>query len=375
MDNGRICVLQFPIKDTKGGITQYVLGNWKFIDKRNFQFDFATMSPSLSFEDDLQREGCRVHHIKHYAEENPQLFYDEFKELFQDGRIDLVHLHTGRWKSQVAEQAIKDCGIRRMVIHAHSTGFLNVNGKEYKKELAQHKKVLADLHADMATDYWACSWPAAEFLFGDRIPKELIRIMPNAIDIERFSYDAFLRQKVRAEWQTTDRFVLGHVGRFAYPKNQIFLLRLMKKIIVQEPTACLILIGDGQDMSACQEFVKANGLTDCVICTGYRNDTERLLQSFDIFVFPSLYEGLGLALVEAQAAGLYCIASEGVPLEAKVTPDVEFLPLDEELWCERILKLIHRGYVRYNNVNAIQKAGYDIRTQITMVEKGYRGEL
>lgn len=370
----KIKVLQFPIGNSKGGITRYVMTNWKFIDKEKFQFDFATMSPKLDYEKEIVEAGCHVYHIHTYAENNPQKFKDEFCQILDDGIYDIVHLHTGRWKSTLAEEACKEIGIRKIIIHAHSTGVVSEDANERKKNLARHFEIVNSLIVTEDIECWACSKAAAKFLFGDSVTKDKVHIMPNAIDLERYSYKYQIRNDIRKHMGWDDKYVIGHVGRFAYPKNQEFLLRLMPKLIECIPDIMLVLVGDGINIEKCRQYVFQHALSSHVIFTGYRTDTEDLLQGFDAFMLPSEYEGVSLALLEAQAAGLLCYASDCMPRDVGVTDSINFLPLDTGIWCEAILADYKMHIERADNIMMMREAGYDIRSQIKKVERGYLGE-
>ena len=373
----KIKVLHFPFGTTKGGktkggMTKYAIDNWNMIDKTIFQFDFATMNHFLTFEDDILKTGARVLHIDHYAENEPEKFYIDMYKILVEGNYDIVHLHTSRWKSTLAEKIAKEVGIRKVIIHAHSTGVVGRDEAEKEKNLTHHNKVVESLTPDIATDYWACSSAAAGFLFGKNIPKSMIRIMPNAIDIDRYVYNSPLRKIIRKEMNLENNFVIGHVGRIACPKNQEFLLRVVQKLTEAIPSIKLILVGDGSNRESCEKYVSDNGLQEYVVFTGYRADTERLLQAFDAFVMPSYFEGVSLALIEAQAAGLPCLASDRMPKDVNITDSVNFLPLDVNTWCKAIKECYsEQVWPRYDNLCKIRDAGYDIRRQIKEVEKAY----
>lgn len=369
----KIRILHFPIGNTKGGFAQYAMQNWKFIDKSRFHFDFTTMSPVIDFEDEIKQSGANIFYIRNYAENDPQKFRQEFCSILSEGKFDIVHLHTGRWKSTLAEQVAKEAGVKRIIIHAHSTGMSTESAKERQKNLSRHQEIVANLSPDIATDYWACSRAAAKFLFGNSIQEDRIRIMPNAIDIERFAFRQDIRDNIRREMGWQESYVIGHIGRFAYPKNQEFLLKLLKHLIPYMPLIKLVLVGDGVNFERCQKYAYQNNLDEHVVFTGYRTDTEKLLQAFDVFALPSEFEGVSLALIEAQAAGLPCYASDCMPKDAGITESVMFIPLEVEAWKSKIIKDFKAGQGRADNLQKIKLAGYDIRDQIKEVEKGYLG--
>lgn len=367
----KIRVLQFPIGNTKGGVTHYALNNWRFIDKSQFHFDFATMSPYLSIEEDIRKTGADVYHITEYAERNPERFYDEFCLMLKKGEYDIVHLHTAHWKSMVAENAVRDMGVPYVIIHAHNTDVTSAK-EDRQFEMERHLKLREELRQNDTTGYWACSSLAANFLFGDSISKDKIRIMRNAIELEPFAFDEQIRREVRRELGLSETdWVIGCVGRFAYQKNQEFLLRVMKDLYRQARDCKLVLVGEGEDLDSCKSFVKENALDDVVLFTGYRNDVNRLMMAFDVLAMPSRFEGLAITLIEAQAAGLMCYVSDAVTREAKVTENMEFLPLHKELWIDRLI--IHKNIKRQSMVYDVADAGYDIHKQIKIIEDAYKG--
>lgn len=366
----KIRVLQFPIGNTKGGVTHYALNNWRFIDKSQFHFDFATMSPYLSIEQDIKDTGAYVYHITEYAEKNPEKFYDELCLILKKGRYDVVHLHTSHWKSMVAERAVKDMGISYAVIHAHNSDV--TAAKENRQfEMERHLRLRNELQEETGTGYWACSYLAADFLFGSSIPKDKIKVMKNAIELDPFKFDTRVRREMREVLGLSDRdWVIGCVGRFAYQKNQEFLLQVIKGIHKNTNVIKLVLVGEGEDLENCKSFVKENALEDIVLFTGYRNDVSRLMMAFDVLAMPSRFEGLAITLIEAQAAGLMCYVSEAVTREAGITDNIVFLPLQEEIWMEKLSRKIE--IAREQMTGQVADAGYDIHRQIKEIEEDYR---
>ena len=207
--NKKIRVLQFPIANSKGGITQYVLRNWKMIDKSRFQFDFATMSDSLDFANELEKQGCKIYYISCYAEENEKKFISEFKKILIDGNYDIVHLHTKHWKSFSVERIAKEVGIKKIIVHAHSTGIDGENVQSAEKLHYQMRNLLTE---DVATDYWACSKLAADFLFGKNISTKKIRIMNNAIDLNKVRYNSKSGERYQKELGVKKELEIGNVG-------------------------------------------------------------------------------------------------------------------------------------------------------------------
>lgn len=367
--DGKIKILQFPIANSKGGITQYVLQNWKFIDKSKFQFDFATMSKQLDFEEDLTKDSCNVFYISCYAEDDEEQFKKEFRNILEQGEYDIVHLHTKQWKSMFVEEIAKEVGVKKVIVHAHSTGIDTIDEQKRNYEIKLHKETLQNVSEHIATDFWACSKDAAKFLFDNKIAQDKIVIMKNAINLEKFRFSEKIRDTYRRELGVgEDEILIGSVGRFAYPKNHEFLLRMFKTLCAERDNYKLVLVGDGDKKQEFIDYVYENSLQNKVIFTGFRKDVNYLLQAMDVFCLSSHFEGLGIVLIEAQAIGITCIASDTITKEVRITDCIDYLPLNEKLWVEKIKELKLK---RRETSNYLIKEGYDIKTQIKKVESFY----
>lgn len=366
----KIKVLQFPIANTMGGTTQYVLQNWKYIDKSIFHFDFATMSKKLDIAAELEKSGSRIYYISCYAEEDEKKFIEEFRKILKSGDYDIVHLHTNQWKSFSVEKVAKEEGIKKIIIHAHNSGISFANREFRDMEEKKHYDVRNKLTKDIATDFWACSKMAADFIYGKQISREKIKIMKNAIEVNEFLYDEKIRNEYRRTLGVENRFVIGNVGRFVYQKNQEFLLQVFLEVIKEDKNCILLLIGTGEKESKYRNYVEQNGLQNNVFFMGYRNDVKNLLQAMDVFVLPSRYEGLPISAIEAQTSGLKCLCSDKITDEVKITNNLELLPLEVNIWKNKILNL-KKGYKRENMAEIMTKAGYNINSQIKVLEKMY----
>ena len=198
------------------------------------------------------------------------------------------------------------------------------------------------------------------------------RIINNAIKTSDFIYDQGVREEKRAEFNIGNSFVIGHVGRFAQPKNHTFLLEIFRHIYRNNSNAKLLLVGDGPLRLGVESLAEKYGIEDHVIFAGVRSDIPELLSAMDLFVFPSLYEGLPVTLIEAQANGLSIIASDSISDEVKITDLIEFISLDDgpRYWAERVLKCKQKRET--GNFSAkIKSAGYDIELNAKLIEKLY----
>lgn len=215
----------------------------------------------------------------------------------------------------------------------------------------------------------ACSAEAGEWLFGkDACKKENYYFLPNAVDLERFRPDDAVRDRYRREMGLEDKLVIGHVGRYSEQKNHPFLIKLFEKLHEKRPDARLLLVGGGERMEQTRETVMKLGLSDAVIMTGNRDDVDALLQAMDIFAFPSLWEGLPVTLVEAQAAGLPCVIADNISSDVDITPLVTRLPIDDpEVWAEELSK----EHPRQDVTEDIIRSGFDIKSSAEKISKLY----
>lgn len=370
IQGNKIRILQFTIAASKGGRTQYVLNNWKYIDKHRFQFDFVTFSKTLDYEQELVEEGCNVYHISCYPEENKEKFVEEFDQILEQG-YDVIHIHTSYWKNTIVEERAKYKGIKKIIIHSHNTGCgTSITKEQEERECKRHCEIRNDLHPEMATDFWACSIEAAEWLYGNQISGDKIKIMKNAIDLKRFTYSCSKREAVRKKLGIENEIVIGHVGRFAYQKNHRFLIDVFEKIYKKNHKTRLYLVGRGELEEGIKQQVKQLGLSEVVLFMGWRADVNELLQAIDIFVLPSRFEGLPIVAVEAQASGCPCILSDTITKEVLITKNVKHIPLDKVIWQKEIESYIE-GFERKKTDQEIIQAGFDINMQIHEIEKEY----
>ncbi len=361
-------IIHFSLANTKSGITQYVLNNWKHIDKEKFQFDVVTFGGELDFQEELEAEECKVFYVKNRAEDNLKDFRNEILRIFLNG-YDVVHLHTSYWKSFELEKLARQAGIPKIIVHAHNTAVFDDNGREEKEK--QHYRIRNQLVPDIATDYWACSKMAAEWLYSDKIPQERVRIMHNAIDVPTFAFDGRKRREIRQQLGWGDNLVIGHVGRFSYQKNHIFLIEIFKEIVKINGDARLVLIGKGPLENDIKLLVKKYDLTDKVYFAGVCDNVDCWLEAMDIFVLPSHFEGLPIVAIEAQASGVKCLVSDTITRETMVTDHISFLPLDMTIWIKEILSQKKNEKERKQYAGQVIQAGYDINGYIKTLEGLY----
>ncbi|SEJ04237.1 Glycosyltransferase involved in cell wall bisynthesis [Lachnospiraceae bacterium A10] len=366
-DTNVIKVLQFPLANSKGGMARYELNNWKWIDKTRFHFDFVSFSDHIDFDEEILATGAKIFYMKNYAEINPKGFEEELKKILKNG-YDIVHLHTNMWGSLLAEKVVMDAGINKIIIHSHSTSiFGKKNIQDIQKLHDYNKKLITD---KIATDFWACSQEAAEWLYGDKISKEKIKIMPNAIESFRFKYDEKTRKEYRESLCIDDKFVLGCVANFIYQKNHDFLVDLMQEM---GPDTVLLLVGSGPLKERVMKKVDELGLTEKIIFLGYRNDSDKLYQCMDVVLLPSIAEAFPYVTVEAQVSGVQCLVSDNVTTQVDFTSNICHEELIKDKWIEKILELKKKVFTekRISWDHACKEKGLDYESAIQLLEKEY----
>ena len=219
-----------------------------------------------------------------------------------------------------------------------------------------------------ATHLFSCGKEAGDWMFGGAP----YQVMNNAIDTQQYRFDADLRSRVRKELAIDDEaFVVGHVGRFHPQKNHKFLIDIFAKVSALNEKAVLLLVGDGDLRTEIEQQAVALGVFESIIFAGVRSDVPALMQAMDCFVFPSLYEGIPVTMIEAQASGLPCVVSDGVPVECDKTGLFKHIPLSGgvELWAEEIIRT--RSISRYITREQIIQAGYDIEANAQWLQNFY----
>ncbi|GIP39898.1 hypothetical protein J31TS4_31780 [Paenibacillus sp. J31TS4] len=226
-----------------------------------------------------------------------------------------------------------------------------------------------------ANYHLACSNVAGDWLFGKvrlKTNKSKPLLINNAIESEKFQFNPNTRRDIRAVLGIKDKFVIGHVGRFSEQKNHEFLIDIFKDIIIRKSNSVLLLIGKGDMEERIRKKVISLGLEGSVLFLGERSDIHTIMQAMDVFVLPSLYEGLPVVAIEAQASGLKCFLSDSIARDSDITGDVEFITLNgsTEDWVKKLLHY-YKGYERQDTLNKIIDKGYDIKNSAAWLEKLY----
>ena len=369
----KVKVLYFVDRMLRGGIQTFVIENMKHMDKNKIQVDYLLLDDGNKYEleDTLIEMGSKIFKLKGIWFRQPFDFIkycialNKFFKKHNDYKV--VHLHSSSKNFMVLYYA-KKYGIKVRIAHSHNIGFQSKNkmqillGNIFKVPLKKY-----------ATDYFACSEIAGEWLFGKKNVKSgKVIIIHNAVDLDKFKFNNEKREKLRKELNIEDTdLVIGNVARFTNQKNHEFLIDIFNEIYKKNNSSKLLLIGTGEKEIYIKEKVNELGLTNDVIFLGFKTNVNDYMNVMDIFLFPSKYEGLGLVLIEAQANGIKCFTSQNVvPLEAKVSDLLEYISLNEtsKNWANKVLSVNKN---RKNVKEKIIEKGYSIEYTAKKLEQFY----
>ena len=365
-DDEPVRVAQIMGKWVGGGVESVVMNYYRYIDRTKIQLDFICDDDSTNIPyEEIEKLGGKVILIPPY--QKVFKYHNKLKKILKEGHYKIVHSHINTL-SVFSLFAAKCAGVPVRIAHSHST----TNKKEKKKNLL--KQLLRPFSELFATDYMCCSELAGRWLFGDKeYDKGNVYLLNNAIDLDKFKYNETLRKKKRKELGIKDdTLVIGHIGRFVAQKNHDYLIDIFNEIHKKNNNSILLLAGQGPLMEDIKNKVKELNLEDSVKFLGQRNDANELYQAFDVFLLPSLYEGLPVVGVEAQAAGLLCYLSDDMTKETKVLNITKFMSLNNtpEEWADNILDDVKK-YKRIDTSKEMTAKNFNIKEEAKKLEEYY----
>lgn len=326
-----IRILHIVSNMQQGGIENFIMNVYRNIDRDKVQFDFLVhYKKKFYFDDEIEKLGGKIYRFSFMEDKKLIKYISELKTFFEQHKeYRVIHAHMGSLGGIYLNIA-KKSGVPIRIAHSHGASHLNTLKGYIKFFMNKGFKYAANI-------YWACSTEAGIYMFGNKKKFELI---PNAIDIEKFNYNISIRNEVREELSLKDNLVVGNIGRFNLQKNHLFLLDIFDEIHRINPNTVLLLIGNGELEKNIKEKINELKLNSAVKLLGIRNDVNRIYQAMDLFLMPSLFEGLPLTGVEAQVSKLKCFFSDAITKEVAITNNVKFIPLSlsAKEWAEIILK-------------------------------------
>lgn len=347
-----------------GGIETMLMELYRNIDRTKYQFDFVVHDPKENYyEKEINQLGGRLYRVPFYSQA-PLEHKRAFRKLLEDHEeYQIVHIHTTYSIMYIDAKIAKKLG-RIVIIHSH-------NSSASKKRSLFHQ--LYKKRFSKTADYrLTCSNIAAEWMY---MPEDMetVEIWKNAIEVKKFQYHEEKRKEIRQAYGVMDKFILGCVGRLSYQKNQSFLLDIFHNVLCQCPNAELWLVGDGEDREQLEKKVRDMKLDQSVRFWGRQSNVSDYLMAFDVFVLTSRWEGLGVVLMEAQAAGLPVVVPSCTDEMAHITEHVEIIENYDDIaeWTHKIVKYQGKKIDRRVQNEMVAKAGFDMDTQVKAAEEFY----
>lgn len=327
-----------------------------------YQIDYIVFGDETGeYEEELLEKGCNIYHLPEPSS-NYANYLKELYGLIKSNGYQVVHSHT-MFNSGWAMLVSKICGVPIRISHSHSVD------KQPDKTLIQklYERIMQLIIVIFSTHYVGCGVKAGEILFGkNRYHKKGVTVL-NGIDTKKFAYNEASREEIRKKLELSDAFVIGHMGHLATVKNQSFLISLMPEILKKNKNTKLLLLGEGEDRQKLEKQITELDLSSNVIMTGNVTDAYKHLSAMDVFVFPSLYEGMPLSVIEVQTNGLPCVMSDSVPRDVVLTDLIKRLSLKDSLdvWIDAILASERNDPHKYEG--KINNAGLDSQKMVDKI--------
>ncbi|WP_448781358.1 glycosyltransferase family 1 protein [Blautia sp.] len=364
-------ILQIGMGNVAGGLEAFVMNYYRVLVHKDVQFDFVCMYDKIAYEEEIRRLGGRIYYIPN-VKKNYRGYVRELKRILKETKYDVVHVNMLSAANIVPLRMAHKMGVPKVIAHSHSSscpGFIRKTMDQWNRpKIARY-----------ATDRVACGEMAGRWLFGDKAYQNgEVVLINNAIYTEWFSFSSEKRTELRKEMGWEGKTVIGHVGRFDIPKNHDRMVDIMNCLSAKDKNVVLCLIGPKEGLyGQIREKVQKAGLEDQIFFAGKQENVPRYLSAMDVFLFPSLFEGVPFALIEAQANGLPCVMSDAVSEEAVVfSENVRRLSLqiEDKIWADTLMEMSRLERKSQNVIHdRMQEAHFDITTEAERLRKLYLG--
>ena len=348
----------------RGGAESYIMNTLRNIDRTKFKFGILTFleprdGKKYYYEDELKELGVTITRIEDNRFRHPRKFIKDVANVLTEGKYDAIHSHID-FMSALSLAGAKKAGVKQRISHSHNTS----NSKINSRKMRMVASVLRRRLNRNVTTRLACGQAAGEYLYGRN---EEFTVIHNGIDIEKFRYNANVRHTMREKYKIpSDSIVLLNIGRFEEQKNQEHVIDIFSYFVRKNKTARLVIVGEGSLQKDLEDQIASERLGDSVLLLPMQDKVERFYSMADVFVMPSLFEGVPTVGIEAQACGMKCLFSDNVPIETKLLDSAEFLSLDES-WTPHI-QLPEKRIGAISNEKVKE---YDIKNTVKVLEKVY----
>ena len=352
-------VLIYILSEGKGGVEEYIMNLSRFCDNPSSKYGYLVMGEKTIYEDEMKALGVNYYYIPKKGKmiSNTQAYRQLLKELRSD--YDTIYFNTSGLYYPIPYIYARKFNYR-IVLHSHLT-----TGSFLKKPIHYMNRKWINKSCSIRL---ACSTPAGKWMFGEQ---EMFTLIPNAIELEKFQFSEENRKSCREKYELGDSFVMGNIGRLHQVKNHVFLVDILKEMTEKGIDAKLLLVGDGEMRVSIENRADELRIRDKVVLAGQSNTPEFFYSAMDCFVMPSFVEGFPITLIEAQANGLPCVASDTITEETNITGNVLFENLSNQSnWIDKILT----ARARYDVRDQMKKKGYDIHDLVDRIYFAIRSE-
>ncbi len=363
-------ILIYGLKEPVGGVEKIITSYANDFPDKEVICDYIIFGTSFSLETKIREKGGRAFYLPNRIKRRKE-YFEKLNSIFLNNKYDAVWANFSGLTNIDVLKFGKKYGVPVRIAHSHVTA-LSWSSVIMKYPVILFHNINKPKIHKYATDFWACSKKAGKFMF----PKKLydrIKVINNAVDTSVFFDDCETRNKTRKELGVEKNLVVCHVARMCYEKNQGFLLEVFERLLQKKSDSKLLFVGDGELKESLYEKARALGIIDNIIFVGFKEDASAYYKASDVFLLTSLSEGLSLVTVEAQACGVPCVVSQGVPKIADVTGFVKFVGLDKsaEEWADAILEMSDK---RIDSPTlSVKKAGYDIKSESEKIYQFFTG--
>lgn len=361
-----------------GGIERFLFNYLKYFDHNRIKVDFVNLDlKSLAYESEIKEWGGKVIPlILPKRSHNVFLYYKKIQSFFKkySSEYDCMWFNCIDLTNSIFIKTAYKYNVKRIIIHSHNSKFMApLNSFGSIKGFMKHE-INREYVYKYATDLWTCSPSAAKWLFPNKVLKK-VKLINNAINPKEVKFDAVKRERIRSKYNLEDNLVLGNVGRLQTQKNQIFALKILFELVKKNQNYKMVFVGQGPDYNKIKDKVRELNLGKNVVFAGVQHDMQAWYSSFDCFLFPSLFEGLSVASVEAQANGLSIFASDNIiPINSIINSNVYLLSLKKGpvYWAREIEKRIFEKRILFNKIEKnFIKANFDIEIEAKKLQKNF----
>ncbi len=355
-------ILFVEATELKGGIETFILNIAKNIDKQEYELYLLKECERASIENEFIQLGGNILKITSFSE-NLFKYIREFSTILSKYNFDVIHINKNSLSNPLSIIISRKHNVPKIVLHSHNTNPTNKSASIkmhdfFKKRVSKYDLVRL-----------ACSEQAGKWMFNESDKYQLVK---NGIDVNKYRYSDAIRQRKRQELGLSNQLSIISVGRLSEQKNPLFVIDIFEEVLKKSENSILFMVGTGELERSVHDYIVQKNLSSKIKLLGTRNDVNELLQAADIFLMPSLYEGLPIAAVEAQASGLPMLISDTVDKGVKLvdTTEIESLSSTASKWAEHLLKLC-KSSRRIDTSEIIQESGYDINNTVNLIEDIY----